>query len=137
MSPKETEKLIERYYAAFNAGELDGMVACVGPAFVHDVNQGERRKGKLKFREFSEHMTVCYREELRDIVVMVSRDGTRASAEFVVHGQYIGTDAGLPKARGQRYKLPAGAFFAVKDGLITRVSTTYNVANWLAQVKGE
>lgn len=137
MSSKETEKLVERYFAAFNAADLEGMVACLGPAFVHDVNQGERRKGKQKFREFSQHMTACYREELRDIVVMVSKDGTRAAAEFVVHGQYIGTDAGLPKAKGQKYKLPAGTFFAVKEGLIIRVSTYYNLTNWLAQVKGD
>ena len=137
MAAKDTEKLVERYYAAFNAGDIDGMIACLGPTFAHDVNQGERRKGRAKFREFCAHMAKCYKEELRDVVIMPSKDGTRAAAEFVVHGQYIGTDSGLPNAKGQKYKLPAGAFLAVKDGLIARVTTYYNVKDWLAQVKGE
>lgn len=137
MSAKETEKLIERYYRAFNAGDIDAMIAMLAPTFAHDVNQGERRKGKTKFREFCEHMARCYKEELRDIVIMPARDGSRAAAEFVVHGQYIGTDSGLPKASGQKYKLPAGAFFTIKNGQIARVSTYYNLTDWIAQVKGE
>ena len=42
---------------------------------------------------------------------MVDATGTRAAAEFMVEGEYLATDAGLPPARGQRYRLPAGAFF--------------------------
>jgi hypothetical protein len=56
-------------------------------------------------------MARCYREELRDIVIMVGADGARAAAEFQVHGEYLAQDAELPPARGQRYALPAGAFF--------------------------
>ncbi len=137
MTAKTSLALVERYYAAFNAGDIDGMVGCVGPTFAHDVNQGERRKGKVKFREFCEHMAKCYKETLKDMVVMVSADGARAAVEFVVHGQYIGTDSGLPKAKGQKYKLPAGAFIAIKDDQISRVTTYYNLKDWIAQVKGE
>ena len=45
--------------------------------------------------------------------------GTRAAAEFTVHGEYIATDPGVPEgtapARGQRYVLPAGAFFTLRE----------------------
>lgn len=136
MTARETEALVRRYYEAFNAGDIDGMIDCLAPTFAHDVNQGPRRKGKTKFREFCEHMSRCYKEELRDMVVMASKDGARAAAEFIVHGKYIGTDSGLPKAAGQKYKLPGGAFFAVKDGQIARVTTYYNLQDWIAQVKG-
>ena len=34
----------------------------------------------------------------------------RAAADFVVNGTYVATD-GPPPARGQKYKLPAGAYF--------------------------
>lgn len=129
--------LIERYYAAFNAGDLAAMLACVADDLVHDVNQGGRRQGKAAFGDFSRHMARCYAEQLRDIVVMVSADGGRAAAEFVVDGRYLATDAGLPEARGQTYSLPAGTFFAVRDGLITRVTTYYNLQAWLAQVGGD
>ena len=53
-----------------------------------------------------------------------------------MHGTYLATDAGLPPARGQTYRLPAGTFFAVRDGRIARV-TTYNLADWSAQVGAE
>jgi steroid delta-isomerase-like uncharacterized protein len=79
-------------------------------------------------------MARCYREELRDIVIMVSTDGARAAAEFQVHGAYLAQDNGLPPARGQRYALPAGAFFSLKDGRISRVTMYYNLQEWLRQV---
>jgi steroid delta-isomerase-like uncharacterized protein len=132
----ETESLIRRYYERFNAQDAAGMIACLSDDVVHDVNQGERRKGKALFASFMEHMNRCYREQLKDIVVMSSADGTHASAEFVVHGKYLATDEGLPPANGQTYTLPAGAFFAVKDGAITRVTTYYNLKDWMAQVVG-
>jgi steroid delta-isomerase-like uncharacterized protein len=134
-SPAErTAALIRRYYAAFNAGDVEGMLGCVAEEVAHDVNQGGRRLGKAAFRGFCRHMARCYAETLEDIVLMVAEDGGRAAAEFVVHGTYLATDDGLPEARGQTYMLPAGTFFAVRDELITRVTTYYNLEDWMAQV---
>jgi hypothetical protein len=42
---------------------------------------------------------------------------------------------GPADANGQRYSLPAGIFFEIDDGLISRVTTTYNLNDWIAQVK--
>ena len=42
---------------------------------------------------------------------------------------------GLPEARGQTYRLPGGSFFDLRDGKIARVTTYYNLADWMAQVK--
>ena len=130
----QTEGLIRRYYDAFNARNWKGMLDCLTEGVVHDVNQGARHIGKAHFSSFLEHMERCYREELKDIVVLSSADGARAAAEFVVHGAYLSTDAGLPPARGQTYVLPAGAFFAVEGGRISRVTTYYNLEDWTAQV---
>jgi steroid delta-isomerase-like uncharacterized protein len=77
-----------------------------------------------------------YRERLEGIAVMVSKDGSRAAAEFNVHGEYLVTDSGLPEAKGQTYVLPAGTFFAIRDGKIARVTTYYNLTDWIAQVSG-
>ncbi|UUY00024.1 ketosteroid isomerase-related protein [Sphingomonas sp. J315] len=131
-----TRRLIESYYAAFNAGDHDAMLACLTEDVAHDINQGGRQSGKAAFRDFLKHMDRCYRERLTDIVVMTSQDGARAAAEFVVHGEYLATDEGLPPATGQTYVLPAGAFFEVRDGRIARVSVHYNLADWIAQVGG-
>lgn len=129
-----TRALIERYYEAFNRGDIAGMLACVSDDVIHDVNQGERRHGKERFHAFCARMAHHYRERLQDISIMTSSDGSRAAAEFNVHGQYLATDAGLPEARGQSYVLPAGTFFAIRDGKIGRVTTYYNLTDWIMQV---
>ena len=134
MSATETIALIERYFAAFNAGDSEGMLACIGNDVAHDVNQGRRRVGKAAFREFLRHMERCYAEQLEGITIMATPGGAHAAAEFIVLGTYIETDEALPPANGQTYRLAAGTFFEVKDGLITRVTTYYNLADWLAQI---
>jgi steroid delta-isomerase-like uncharacterized protein len=129
-----TADLIHRFYAAFNAKDWTGMAACVSEDLNHFVNEGDKRGGRKAFAEFIAHMDDCYDELLTDIVVMPSADGARAAAEFIVNGTYTKTDAGLPDANGQKYRLPAGAFFDVKDGEIRRVTTYYNLKEWIRQV---
>jgi len=126
--------LIQRYFDAFNAGDAQGMLDCVTEDVAHYVNEGEVRHGKEAFAEFCSHMGVSYRETLRDMVIFVSEDGTRGATEFTVHGEYLQTDPGLPEAKGQRYVLPAGSFFTLRDGRIARVTTYYNLADWIRQV---
>lgn len=125
---------LERYYTAFNAGDHEGMLACLTDDIAHDINQGERESGKAAFRAFLGRMERAYRERLADIVLMADERGDRGAAEFVVHGTYLVADEGLPPAHGQGYVLPAGAFFSFRDGLISRVSVYYNLADWIAQV---
>jgi len=129
-----TETLIRRYFFAFNLAKWDDMLDCLAPDVVHDINQGGRQVGREAFRAFLLYMQRCYREQLRDIVVMVDATGSRAAAEFVVDGEYIATDEGLPSANGQRYPLSAGAFLEVRDGRIARLSMSYNLAEWMRQV---
>ncbi|MBW0002901.1 MAG: nuclear transport factor 2 family protein [Hyphomicrobiales bacterium] len=136
MAQATAEALIRRYYDAFNVGDTQTMLACLADDVRHDVNQGKSRTGKKLFAEFCKHMARCYKERLSDIVIMASRDGKRAAAEFIVHGEYLVTDEGLPPAKGQRYELPAGTFFALSDGRIARITTYYNLADWTAQVVG-
>jgi steroid delta-isomerase-like uncharacterized protein len=132
-----SEALICEYYDAFNSGHREAMLSLLTDDVAHDINQGGRETGKDAFRKFLAHMDRCYRERLADIVIMVSADGSRAAAEFIVHGTYLATDAGLPPARGQTYVLPAGTFFAIRDGRIARITTHYNLADWSRQVGAE
>lgn len=136
MSRTETLELLKRYYAAFAANDPEGMLACLAEDVAHDVNQGARQTGKEAFRAFLAHMDRSYAETLEDMVLMASEDGSRAAAEFVVHGRYLATDPGLPEANGQSYVLPAGAFFAIEGGLISRVTVYYNLEDWIRQVGG-
>lgn len=127
-------ELVLAYYAAFNRGDREAMLALLTDDVAHDLNQGTREIGRDAFAAFIARMDRCYREQLRDIVVMASPDGSRAGAEYVVHGEYIADDEGLPPANGQTYVLPGGAFFAIRDGRIARVTNYYNLQDWIAQV---
>ncbi|MFN3722850.1 MAG: nuclear transport factor 2 family protein [Paracoccaceae bacterium] len=128
------EATLAVYYAAFNAGDPAGMLALVTDDVEHRVNEGGIRRGRAAFAEFCAHMGVSYREELRDLVIFTTPDGTRGAAEFTVHGDYLKTDPGLPEARGQRYVLPAGAFFDLRGGRIARITTFYNLSDWVKMV---
>lgn len=126
---------VKRYFDAFNAKDVQGMLDCLSDDVAHHVNEGGVRRGKAKFAEFCGHMADCYDETLTDLVIFEADGGTRAAAEYVVNGTYLATDPGLPEARGQSYRLSAGSFFDLKDGKITRVTTYYNLADWRAQVE--
>ena len=135
MSQNTTLDLIRRYYAAFNAGDMATFETLLADDIVHDINQGARETGKTAFRAFMQRMNGAYKEHLTDMVVMASADGSRAAAEFVVNGEYLKSDEGLPPAHGQKYLLPAGAFFDVRDGKVARVTNYYNLQDWIAQVR--
>ena len=128
------ESLITEYYARFNHGDRPAFLALLTDDVIHDLNQGRREIGKAAFGKFLERMDRCYRERVADVRICTSQDGQRASAEYVVHGTYLAQDDGLPPATGQRYVLPGGAFFDLRDGRIARVTNCYNLQNWLTQV---
>lgn len=128
--------IIRAYYDAFNAGDMDRFLSLLTDDVAHDINQGARQTGKDAFAKFMDHMNRCYKEELTDMVIMVNEDGTRGAAEFIVNGTYLATDEGLPEANGQTYRLPAGAFFEIRDGKVARISNYYSLPDWIAQVGG-
>jgi len=130
----DAEILVRAYYAAFNAGGSPALLALLTDDVEHGINQGGREVGRDAFARFMAGMDTCYQERLTDLVVMTEPTGTRAAAEFVVHGAYVQTASGLPAATGQTYVLPAGAFFTLRDGRVARIDNFYNLSDWLRQV---
>lgn len=134
----DAETIVRAYYAAFNAQNMSAFFDLLTPDIIHDISQGGRQVGLASFRGFMDHMNRCYAERIEDLVVMTASDGTRAAAEFTVHGRYLATDPDVPPgtapARGQGYVLPAGAFFTLRGGRIARVSNHYNLGDWVRQV---
>lgn len=131
---KQAIALIKHYYQAFNDGDMETFLGLLTDDVVHDINQGGREQGKEAFARFMDKMNQHYREQLVEMVVMANEDGTRGAAEFVVLGEYLNTDEGLPEAKGQKYRLPAGAFFEIREGKVARVTNYYNLEDWVAQV---
>jgi len=127
-------QLINAYYEAFNAGDVAAMVDLLTDDVKHDINQSGTEIGRDAFAAFLHDMNRCYRERLADIVVLADLSGTRAAAEYMVHGEYLQAGHGMPEAHGQKYMLPGGAFFAIRDSKIARVTNYYNLPDWLAQV---
>ena len=136
MNQQDSIKLVENYYAAFNGGDMDTFLNLLTVDVIHDINQGKREIGKEAFIQFMACMNHNYKEQLVDMVIMATADGKHAAAEFVVLGEYLNTDEGLPEAQGQKYQIPAGAFFDIREGKVARITNYYNLENWIAQVSG-
>ena len=126
---------VKQYYDAFNQQDWKGMLALVHPEVRHEPNQsGEPRIGLEKFTQFLQQMDAAYEERLSDMVFFTERGGSRVAVEFTVSGVYKKAEDGLPPAHGQKYKLPAAAFLEVKEGKISRVTTYYNLTQWIQLV---
>lgn len=136
MSSQATQQLLERYYAAFNAGDWKTFLGLLTEDVAHDINQGIREVGRPAFTRFMERMNECYKEQIEDLAIMTNADGSRAAVEFTVLGTYLKSDEGLPPAQGQKYRLPGGAFFEIRGGKVARVTNYYNLQDWLKQVEG-
>lgn len=130
----DTAQLIQTYYATFNSGDREAMLALLTEDVVHDINQGASETGRETFRTFLQRMDRSYKEEVTELVVMAHEGGSRAAAEFYILGKYLQTDEGLPPATGQTYRLRVGAFFDIRDGKVARVTNYYNLEDWLRQV---
>lgn len=126
---------VKNYYQAFNDKNWAGMLVLLHSEVRHEINQGGVEIGVEKFEKFLLRMDDCYDEKLADLVFLADETDSRFAVEFVVHGIYKKQDGvGLPPARGQGYVLPAGAFLEIRDGLIGRVTTFYNLPEWIRLV---
>ena len=134
MTAATTRRLVKAYYDRFNAQDVEGFLDLLAPGVVHEISQGGSEKGRAKFRAFLLRMNRCYRERVSELAIMTDAAGTRAAAEFRLDGRYLETDGDFLQATGQRYRLRVGAFFALRDGRIARISNHYNLKDWLRQV---
>lgn len=130
----DTENLIRTYYDRFNAKDVAGFLELLAEDVIHEISQGGSETGKAAFGKFMEHMNHCYDERAYDLAVMVSADGSRAAAEFMLEGTYLAQDGALPPAHGQQYTLRVGAFFEIRGGKVARIANHYNMKDWLRQV---
>lgn len=124
-------EIIHCYYDAFNKRDYSAMLNLLSEEICHDVNQGERRVGKQKFKAFMAEMDEHYAEQVKQLVVFTSSTQGRFAAEFTIEGIYKRSQAGLPAAHNQIYSLAVGAFFEIKHGEIVRITNYYNLQNWL------
>lgn len=131
---EQTIELITGYYTAFNTGDREAFLTLLNPDVQHEINQGGCETGVEAFREFLQRMDHCYKEQVEELQVFASENGSRAAAEFQISGVYLSTDDGLPPATGQTYRLRVGAFFDIENGRVARITNYYNLQEWLRQI---
>lgn len=134
MTPLTALEIVQQYYLYFNHKDWTGMLSLLDNEVRHEPNQGEPRIGIQKFTGFLQMMDDSYDEHLTDMVFFTEPTGTRVACEFIVNGIYSKGEEGMPEAHGQKYVLPAASFLEVKNGKIVRVSTHYNVNQWIKLV---
>lgn len=125
MVHQDAAALVQRYFDAFNARDLEACLSLLADDVMHDVEAGRCETGKPAFRAHIEKLARCHEEKVVDLFVIASADGLEATAEFTLLGVYLETDASLSEAEGQRYSLPGGARFEIRDGRIARVSSAW------------
>lgn len=134
MSNNDTFLLVQSYYDAFNAKDMNKLYGLLDEEVVHDINQGQTEIGRPAFEHFMTKMNEMYHETIHDLVILTSSDGFHAAAKFHIAGNYLKTEPGFPAAKGQTYVLSAAAFFEIQNKKIARVATYYNLEEWLKQV---
>lgn len=134
MSQQNSQKLIEDFYAAFNAKKIDKMVSFVSDDVVFDMNDEELQKGKEAFLNMIKDSVKNYQENVENVVYMVSKDGKHVATKFTFKGKYITTDKSNIPAKGQPYEATAFNYFDIENDKIISARCWYNQKDWLKQV---
>ena len=130
-----SEHLIREFFTLFNAEKWTEASLLLSDQVMHDINQGPRVIGREPFLKYLVETARYYKESLSHLFVIVSEDGSRGSAEFYVHGEYLKTHGLLPKANGQKYEGFHGVFFEIEDQQISRFSHYFNYQSFLEQLE--
>ncbi|WP_161867159.1 nuclear transport factor 2 family protein [Pseudomonas yangonensis] len=130
----DVRDLLQRYFNALNDRDIRACLSLVSDELIVEPNQGFAEHGRDAFAAFLERQQHCYRETLEPLAILVEPQGQHAACEYRVTGEYLATDEGLPEACGQRYEMRVGAFFEIRQGLISRISLHFNLPDWLAQI---
>jgi steroid delta-isomerase-like uncharacterized protein len=126
--------LLQRYFHALNDRDIRTCLTLVSADLILEPNQGFTEHGHDAFAAYLERQLHCYRETAEKLVILAEPQGRHAACEYQLVGEYLATGDGLPEACGQRYALRVGAFFEIRDGLISRITLHFNLPDWLAQV---
>lgn len=135
MSSKAAESITRAYYQALNEKDMISFFDLLADDVVHDVNEGVQEQGKTAFRFFMNRVNRHYDEQISDVSIMLDETAEKAAAEFMVEGHYLESEFSLPEAKGQYYKIKGGTFFELRDNLIVRVTSYYNLAEWVQQIE--
>ena len=134
-SAEKNKTVASAYYTAYNARSIDGQTSLMTDGFIYISNSGEVREGKEAYRKYTESLFAEVHEKVVEIKYFFDPQQSVVIAHGIAEGTYETTAAGMPKARGQKYRIPVVEFFEMKDGQIARLTTVYNENLWSEQIK--
>ncbi len=70
--PLASIELLQRYYVAFNSGDMGAFLSLLAEDVVHDINQGGREQGREAFAGITAGRAVSVHLRLRRIDIMAS-----------------------------------------------------------------
>ena len=124
MSPDEQRALIDRYLAAYNAFDVDGMVALVHPEVAfRNVSGGEvthTTTGVDAFRALAEASKGFFSSR-RQTVTVFTTDGDTAMADIAYEG-VLAADLPNGMKAGETLALTGQSTFVFRDLLIYRIT---------------
>lgn len=128
MSRAVTTALLERCFAAFNAGDHAGLLENLSDDVVLDLGRSRREIGTERLRWLLAQASRHFQVSVSDIVTMTDEGGGRAAAEFTLRGRHATAD-GLSPASGRSFSEPGGIFVEIDDDLVTRLSIHLDMAS--------
>lgn len=117
-----TFDLLQQYFRAYNARDIEGLLALVHDRVVHDREAGQRQVGKQALARFLTLKHALYDEHVYALTLLISPDGERAAAEYQVLG-FARDRQRFAMDSEATYRVCAGTFFDIQDGLISRISS--------------
>lgn len=125
------------YYEAYNAKSIDGQLSLMTDGVIYVSNSGKTREGKEAYRKYTEGLFAEVSEKVIEIKYIVDPQQLIVVAHGFAEGAYVTTSPGLPKARGQKYRIPVVEIFEFKDSQIVKLSTIYNEDMWKQQISAQ
>lgn len=132
---EKSKAIAAAYYEAYNARNIDGQVSLMTESVVYVSNSGKIREGKDAYRKYTEGLFAEVNEKVVDIKYFFDPQQSVIIAQSFAEGSYTSTTPGMPKATGQKYRIPVVEIFELMDGQIVRLTTVYNEDLWSQQIK--
>jgi hypothetical protein len=133
MSEQQTVQVVQQAYAAFQRGDIDGVIALLAedidwlvPGWPADLPMGGQRKGKAEVKRFFREVAESWNFEGFEPRQLVAQGET-----VVALGYYSGTS----KAGARRFGAEWAHAFTIRNGKIGKFREYTDTANLLEALK--
>ncbi|MCC2655218.1 MAG: hypothetical protein K0Q76_326 [Panacagrimonas sp.] len=129
----EVRRLLERHYAAWSSGDVEGVVACYaeGCAF-EDLALEARFDGTAGVRSFVQ-LTFAAIPDFKWNPRHITVDGERVACEWVMDGTQRGDLPGIP-GTGKRFDVRGLSALVVRGGKIHENRDYWSLGTYLRQI---